>query len=185
MNIFKSKESLNSITMTAFIYETVKVRPAEITPLFDKIGAIYDDVENQLVIMSINYEIMRWELLKSNSKEKVNLIVDNVYNKFFSVVKVDSLKVSEYQEIMNNAKSKIDDILFTKGKQLVPKSTLIYKLILELQGISEAIVDRITVQELTLTVERWLTVAKQINNSYKIVDTKEDEVKNQPIDFDF
>lgn len=171
--------------MTSFIYENVKVRSAEIIPLFDKIGAIYDELENQLVIMTINYEIMRFELIKSNSKDKVEPVINNVYNKFLAIVKVDSDVACEYKDIMENAKKKTDQILFSSGRQLVSKNVLIYKLILELQGISEALVDRITEQELTLTVERWFNTAKQINDNYKILDTKQDEIKNQNIDFDF
>lgn len=185
MNFFKSKNPLNSNLMTSFIYENVKVRSAEITPLFDKIGAIYDELENQLVVMTINYEIMRFELSKSNPKDKVEAVINNVYNRFLSIVKVDSSVVSEYNEIMENAKKKADEILFSKGRQLVSKNILVYKLILELQDINEALVDHITAQELTLTVERWFNAAKQINENYKIADTKQDEIKNQNIDFDF
>jgi hypothetical protein len=185
MNFFKTKTPLSSKTMTAFIYENVKVRSAEVTPLFDKIGAIYDELENQLVVMAVNYEIMSWELSKSNPVDKVTAVINDVYNKFFSLIKVESSQVSEYRKIMTNAKNKADDILFSKKKQLVPKKVLIYKLILELQGINEMLVDRITAQELEFTIERWLKAAYDINSNYKIVDTKQDEVINQPIDFDF
>lgn len=185
MGFFKNKSPLNSKMMTSLIYETVKLRSGEITPLFDKIGAIYDETENQLIIMAINYEIMRYELSKSNPKDKVNAVINEVYNKFFNLIKVDVSKSLEYKNIMDNSKNKAYEILYPKVRQLAPKNVLIYKLILELQGISEMLVDRITTQELALTIENWFKTAKQINDNYKIVDTVEDNIKNQPIDFDF
>ena len=78
MGFFTSKKNINSVVTSTLVYENAKVKPIEIQMLFDKIGAVYDDVENQLTIMTINIEIMRCALQKSNSKEIVNNVAFSV-----------------------------------------------------------------------------------------------------------
>lgn len=185
MSWFKSKQELNSKTMTALVYEAVRVRNAEIEPILDKSGAIYDAVENQLVVMAINFEIMNWELKKGNPKESVERVIESGYQKFFYSLQIDNQLKENYRHIMENAKKKADDILFAKFKQRVPKYVLIYKLILELEDIKEEIIDPSIRKEFELLIEGWFKVAHTTNEEYKIVDNPLDLEKNKPIDFDF
>ncbi len=185
MGWFTSKKEMNSKMMTAVVYESVRIRNSEIEPILDRSGAIYDVVENQLIIMAINFEIMNWSLKKGNSNEIVNSIIEASYQKFFYTLRVDENTKQEYQKIMNMAKEKADEILFSRFKQRVPKYVLIYLLILELEGIKEAIIEPSIRKELEMLVNGWFQVAEAINNEYKIVDKQEDLEKNKPIDFDF
>ncbi len=181
----KPKKALNSKTMASLVYESVRIRSGEIEPIFDQAGVVYDEVENQLVIMGINYEILNWELRKTTSKEIVDAIMDMAYKKFYYSLQIDKDRVLQYQEIMNRASKKADEILFVKYGQKVPKSVLLYKLILELEEIQEVILEPSTRKSIELLIEGWFQVAKAINTEYKVVDTPEDIEKNKPIDFDF
>ncbi len=185
MSWFKTKQELSSLKMEGLIYGTVKVRNSEIEPILDRAGAIYDSIENQLVVMAVNFEIMNWELRKGNSKEIVEPIITNCYQRFFNSLYVDANVRASYESIMNQTREKADDILFARFHQRVPKYVLIYKLILELEGIKEVIIEASLRKELELLVEGWFKVAEAINNEYKIVDNKDDLEKIKPIDFDF
>lgn len=180
-----NKKEMSSMMMTSLVYESVRIRTSEIEPILDRTGAIYDPVENQLVIMSINFEIMNWMLKKGNPQNIVNPIIEAGYQKFFYALRVDENTKREYEQIMNRAKEKADEILFSKFKQRVPKYVLIYLLILELEDIKEAIIEPSMRKELEMLVNGWFQVAEAINNEYKIVDKPEDLEKNKPIDFDF
>ncbi len=180
-----NKKEINSQVMTALIYESVRIRSGEIEPLFDKAGVVYDPVENQLVIMAMNYEILNWELRKTTPKETVDNIMEMAYRKFYYSLQIEKDRVAEYQKIMNHAKEKADEILFAKWKQKVPKHILIFKLILELEGIREEILEPTNRRELEMLLDGWFRVAKAINDEYKVVDSKEDLERNKPIDFDF
>ena len=185
MGFFTSKKNLSSDVTSALIYENSKVKPIEIQTLFDKIGAVYDEVENQLVVLTINIEIMRYALLKSNPKDVLENVVNNAYSRFYNSLRVGNEQREQYQETINNTKTKVDEILFNIHRQLVPKSTLVYRLIIELEDIPLPIIDRITEQEFILTVENWFKQAKAVNDTYKIFDTEENKSNNAPIDFDF
>lgn len=185
MGWFKSKQALNSRTMTALVYETVRIRNAELEPILEKSGAIYDPVENQLIVMVINFEILRWELEKGNPKATVESVIDAGYQKFFDSLYVDDSKKLEYQNVMDSAKKKVDEILFSHLKQKVSKHIFVYKLILELEEIKEIIIEPSIRKEMELLVEGWFKVAETVNETYKIVDTPDDLEKNKPIDFDF
>ncbi len=185
MGWFTSKKEMNSKMMTSVVYESVRIRNSEIEPILDRAGAIYDLVENQLIVMAVNFEIMNWALKKGNSKDIVNPIIESAYQKFFYTLRVDESTKQEYERIMSNAKEKADEILFARFKQKVPKYVLIYLLLLELQGIKEAIIEPSMRKELEMLVNGWFQVAEAINNEYKIVDKEEDLEKNKPIDFDF
>lgn len=180
-----NKKEMSSMTMTSVVYESVRIRNSEIEPILDRTGALYDSVENQLVVMAINFEIMNWVLKKGNPENIVSPIIEASYQKFFSSLRVDENTKREYERIMNQAKVKADEILFSKFKQRVPKYILIYLLILELEDIKEAIIEPSMRKELEMLVNGWFQVAEAINNEYKIVDKPEDLEKNKPIDFDF
>lgn len=64
MGWFTSKKEMSSRMMTSLVYESVRVRNSEIEPILERTGAIYNPVENQLVVMAINFEIMNWVLKK-------------------------------------------------------------------------------------------------------------------------
>ena len=156
MSWFKTKQEINSQTMTSMVYQSVRVRTGEMEPLLDRAGVVYDPLENQLVIMGINYEILHWELKKGNPKDVVEKVIEGAY-----------------------------DILFVHFGQKVPKNVLIFKLLLELEDINESIIDPSSRKEMELLIDGWFQVAKAINDEYKIVDTKDDLERNKPIDFDF
>jgi len=185
MSLFKPKSALNSRTMTSLIYENAKHRTGEVTPLFDKLGVLYDELENQLIVMAINYELAHWELAKTNSKDKIEKIINDVYDRFFSSLRIGANEIEEYRNIMNQSRRQMDDILFPIKNQFAPKPTLTYNFLLEAQNISKELVDRITEQEILFTIEGWFNLAKQMNDNYKIVDTKADEKNDKHIDFDF
>jgi len=185
MGLFNLKTALNSRTMSSLVYENAKHRTGEITPLFDKLGVLYDELENQLIIMAINYELARCELTKSNPKDKVDKVINDVYDRFFNSLKIDASEVEEYKNIMNQASIQMRDILFPIKNQFAPKPMLTYSFLLDVQNISKELVDRVTEQEILFTVEGWFNLAKQINDKYKIVDPKEEENASQHIDFDF
>ncbi len=185
MGWFTNKKEMSSNTMTSVVYESVRVRNSEIEPILDRTGAIYDPVENQLVVMAINFEIMNWALKKGNPKEIVNPIIEASYQKFFNNLRVDENTKREYEKKMVKAKEKADEILFSRFKQRVPKYVLIYMLLLELEDIKESIIESSMRKELEMLVNGWFQVAEAINNEYKIVDREEDLEKNKPIDFDF
>lgn len=185
MGLFTAKQNLSSDVTSALVYETAKVKPVEIQALFDKIGAVYDEVENQLIVLTINIEIMRYSLLKSNLKTVLDEVIKNSYLRFYNSLRVDMEKQEQYQQIIDNTKVKVDEILFNVHRQLVPKSTLVYRLIIELEDIPLPIIDRITEQEFILTIENWFKQAKSVNDTYRIFDTEENKSNNTPIDFDF
>lgn len=185
MGFFTSKQNLSSDVTSALIYENAKVKPVEIQSLFDKIGAVYDEVENQLIVLTINIEIMRYSLLKSNAKDVLDNVVTSAYQRFYNSLRVNNEQRLEYQEMIDKAKIKVDEILFNTHKQLAPKSTLVYRLIIELEDIPLPIIDRITEQEFILTVDNWFKQAKSVNDTYKIFDTEENKSNSAPIDFDF
>ena len=185
MGLFTAKQILSSDVTSAMIFETSKIKPSEIQPLFDKIGAVYDEVENQLIVLTINIEIMKYSLLKSNPKMVLDEVVKNSYLRFYNSLRVDQNKRDEYQKIIDNTRVKVDEILFNSFRQIVPKSTLVYRLIIELENIPLPIIDRITEQEFILTVETWFKQAKNVNDTYRILDTDENKSNNAPIDFDF
>lgn len=185
MGWFTSKKEMSSRMMTSLVYESVRVRNSEIEPILERTGAIYNPVENQLVVMAINFEIMNWVLKKGNSNNIVNPIIEAGYQKFFYSLRVEESIKKEYEEIMNRAKEKADEILFSRFRQKVPKYVLIYLLILELEGINESIIEPSMRNELEMLINGWFQVAETVNNEYKIVDKPEDLEKNKPIDFDF
>ncbi len=181
---FKKKQALSSVVMAKLIHETVCVRTSEIEPILDEAGAIYDPLENQLVVMAINYEIMGWKLKKGNPKDKVDNILKMSYESFFRSLQIEPIKVAEYRNLMNQAKEKADEILFARF-QKVSKSVLIYKLILELEKIKEDVLDLPFQKNLELLVNGWFQIAKSIGDEYKISDNEQDLQQNKPIDFDF
>lgn len=185
MGWFTSKKEMSSRMMTSLVYESVRVRNSEIEPILERTGAIYNPVENQLVVMAINFEIMNWVLKKGNPNNIVNPIIEAGYQKFFYSLRVEESIKKEYEEIMNRAKEKADETLFSRFRQKVPKYVLIYLLILELEGINESIIEPSMRNELEMLINGWFQVAEAVNNEYKIVDKPEDLEKNKPIDFDF
>lgn len=185
MGLFTSKENISSDVTSTLVFETAKVKPNEIQMLFDKIGAVYDELENQLVVLTINIEILRYALQKSNSKNIVEQVINNAYLRFYNSLRVDSNKKLEYQRIIDNTKSKVNEILFSFHRQLASKATLVYRLIIELESIPLPIIDQITEQEFILTIDNWFKQGNLINNTYRIFDTNEDRENNNPIDFDF
>lgn len=185
MGFFTSKKNINSVVTSTLVYENAKVKPIEIQMLFDKIGAVYDDVENQLTIMTINIEIMRYALQKSNPKEIVNNVIESSYARFYNSLRVGNEQLEQYHSIIDNVKSKVTEILFNTHKQLVSKSTLVFRLIIELEDIPLPIIDRITEQEFILTIDNWFNQSKSVNDTYKIFDSPEEKEINAPIDFDF
>jgi len=185
MSLFKFKTGLSSKVMAALIYDNAKTKASEIEPLFDKMGVIYNEVENQLIVMAINYGIMKWELSKSNQKAKVENIIVEVHNRFFSSLKVNTDTIAAYKDIVKRAEKHVDDILFPLKNQFAEKNRLVYKALLDLQNIHLGLIDRITEQEMLITIDNWFAVAKQVNDTYKIEDSKEDLKVETPIDFDF
>ena len=185
MGFFTSKKNLNSVVTSALVYENSKVKPTEIQMLFDKIGAVYDDVENQLTVMTINIEIMKYALQKSNAKDIVNNVIESAYTRFYNSLRVGSEQLNQYKSIIDNVKVKTSEILFNTHRQLASKSTLIFRLIIELEDIPLPIIDRITEQEFILTIDNWFNQARGVNDTYKIFDSPEEKETNAPIDFDF
>ena len=185
MGFFTVKKDLSSDVMSALIYENSKVKPLEIQPLFDKIGAVYDEIENQLIILAINMEIMHYSLDKSTSKDVLGPVMDKAYARFYNSLHISVEQINQYRQIIDNTKVQVNEILFNKHKQLVPKSTLVYRLIVELENIPLPIIDRITEQEFILTVENWFNQGKSVNDTYRIFDTEVNKSSSAPIDFDF
>ena len=185
MGFFTAKQNISSDVTSALVYETSKVKPFEIQTLFDKIGAVYDEIENQLTVLTINIEIMRYALSKSNANSVLDEVIKNSYLRFYNSLRVDKEQREQYQQIIDNAKVKVDEVLFNVHRQLAPKSTLVYRLIVELENIPLPIIDRITEQEFILTIENWFKQAKVVNDTYRIFDTEENKSNNAPIDFDF
>lgn len=177
------KEGVTVKMMTTMIDGITRHRAAEIIPIFEKIGAIYDEAENHVIIMAVNYEIMRSVLLKSNPKEKVEQVINGLYNKFFDSLKVEKSTKEEYQLIMGETKKQTDEIFFTR--QTNPTRNLIYQAIISLQNISQKLFDYVAEQEVIFTIENWLVIAKQVNNKYRLVDEVDGVKDEQPIDFDF
>ena len=114
MGFFTSKKNINSVVTSTLVYENSKVKPVEVQMLFDKIGAVYDDVENQLTIMTINIEIMRYALQKSNAKELVNNVIESSYNRFYNSLRVGNEQLEQYKSIIDNVRNKTNEILFLK-----------------------------------------------------------------------
>ena len=122
---------------------------------------------------------MRYALSKSNVNAVLDEVIKNSYLRFYNSLRVDKEQREKYQQIIDNAKVKVDEILFNVHRQLAPKSTL------ELEDIPLPIIDRITEQEFILTIENWFKQAKAVNDTYRIFDTEENKSNNAPIDFDF
>lgn len=185
MKLFNfGKKKINSNVMMHLIFETIKNSSTDIFELFDKVGLIYDEIEAQINIIAINYELCRYELYNGNDHDKVNAVIDKVYDQFFYSLDISNDKLNEYKHIMQKVNIKIKDILSAK-KLLAPKEELLYRLLLEQLSINESVIDKNYINEFLAYTKLWINNAKGINDTYIIEDTEEDKKKNEYIDFRF
>lgn len=184
MGLFNFKKKINSVAMQHLIDETSKSNATSIYELFDKAGVIYDEVEVQINVLAINYELCRYALYQGNKKEIVDAILDKVYGNFFYVMNVDSERLNNYKNIMKMVKEKTNSILNTK-KLMAPKEVFIYRLLLEQISVKESIIDRMYLNELIFYAKSWINNAEGINKTYIIEDSDSDKKMNESLDFRF
>lgn len=184
MGLFNTKNKISSYAMQKLLIETCKTRSTDIYDLFDKVGIVYDEVEVQLTVLTINLELCRYSLYTSNKKELIDEILKNAYNEFFKNLLVSAEVKREYSDIMTNVSNKLRTI-FSVQKLLAPKEEFVYRLLLEQLEINEKIIDRMYIPEFMLYCKQCVFYADNINKTYMISDSLDDKKRNEALDFRF
>ncbi len=184
MKLFSSKQKINSYTMKKLIYETSLNNSNGMYELLDKTGIIYNREEVKLNILALNVELCRYSLYKSNKKDVVDSVINNVYKDFFYNLLVSEEEKMRYRRIIDSVSMKLRTI-FTNKKLLAPKDEFIFRLFLENLRINEDSIERMYLREFYGFAAFWINTADGINTSYQIEDTEADKKKNETIDFRF
>ena len=135
-------------------------------------------------VFTINCELCRYELYKSNSKEDIDNIINSIYDSFFYDRNLSNQQVSIIREIMNNTKKKCEEI-FPSKKLLAPLDIFSYRLLLEQLNIREDTLESKYLAELKYCAKTWVSSYEGINSAYGIDNSLEEKQKNESIDIRF
>ena len=179
---FSKKTKLNTITMMHLIFETGKVEIVNVVNILNEAKCLYNREMAEVNCITIIYELCRYELYKNNNRDKVDNVMDKVYEQFYFNINKgikDNVKVI-VDEVINKMKE-----IFSQDKLLAPRENFVYRLLLEQLDIKESSLKTVYVQNLNYLAQRWILMAEGIDKSYYIDDSAEEIVQNSAIDYRF
>lgn len=179
--VFSKKKKLSFVAMSRLIEENARVTLDGVVNVLTEMNSQFDLNDAKLNILSINYELCRYELYKSNDKIDVNDIMEDLYTKIYYDLNIKSDE--HYEKIIDEVINKSKEI-FNVNKLMAPAETFSYRLLLEQLEIKENNVSKQLIQDLIFYAKNWVNNAVAINKTYSI-DTSEDNSVNQKIDFKF
>ena len=182
MKSLTKKTKLNYVAMMHLIFETGRLEILNVVDCLNSSGCTYNKEIAEVNCVGLIYEICRYELYKDNSKEKVDIVMNKVYDQFSYNISSD--KKEQYMSILKTLIEKMSEI-FTQDKLLAPRENFIYRLFLEQINIKESSIKSIYVQNLAYLAKRWIMMGESIKNSYYIDDPEADKVQNSTIDYSF
>ena len=178
------KKKVSSYAMFRLIHETGKTYSKSILEVFDKVGIVYNDIETEVIIASINYELCRYALYKRNNKQVVNDVINKVYQKFIYDIDPNKNNEAYYQNIISQVTNEFNRI-FSHKLIFNPKADEIYHLLFKEMDVNEQIIEKMYILEILSYVKLWINNALGINKTYAIYDSDEEKKKNEYIDFRF
>ena len=182
MKSFVKKTKLNYVSMMHLIFETGRIEIVNVVDCLNNSGCTYDREVAEVNCVGLIYEICRYELYKDNPKDKVDIVMDKVYETF--AFNIPYQKKESYLAILKVLIEKMNEI-FSQDKLLAPPENFIYRLFLEQIGIKESSIKSIYVQNLAYLAKRWIMMGESIKNSYIIEDTESESTQNSTIDYRF
>jgi len=182
MKSFTKKTKLNYVAMMHLIFETGRLEILNVIECLNLSGCTYNKEIAEVNCVGLIYEICRYELYKENPKEKVDTVMNKVYDQF--VYNISSDKKEQYLSILKILIEKMSEI-FTQDKLLAPRENFIYRLFLEQIDVKESSIKSIYVQNLAYLSKRWIMMGESIKNSYYIDDPESENAQNNTIDYRF
>lgn len=174
----KNKISINS--MSRLIEENSGRTLDNVINILAQMNTSFDTIESKLNILSINYELCRYELYKSNDKIDVNDLMDDLYSRIYYNLNINSN--NNYSKIVDDIISKSKEI-FNVRKLMAPAERFAYRLLLEQLNIKENSVSKELIQDLLFYAKIWVNNAQTINKTYCI--NVDDNNESEKIDFKF
>lgn len=182
MRSLSKKVKLDYVSMMHLIFETGKNEIVNLINCLNSSSVVYDIEAAEVNCVGLIYEICRYELYKSNSREKVDIVLKKVYEQFeFSV---PTEKKERYLLILNELVYKMSEI-FNQDSLLAPPENFIYRLLLEQLNIKESSIKSVYVQNLVYLAKRWISLGESIKNSYDLAETIQNNDINNTIDYRF
>ena len=175
----KNKLSINS--MCIFIEENIMSSLDSVINILTQTNASFDNLEAKLNILSINYELFRYELYNFNDKLDVNDLIEELYSRIYYNLNI-TYNI-HYDKIINEVVNKSKEIYNAK-KLLAPKEIFTYRLLLEQLNIKENCLSKKLIQELLFYAKLWVNNVDKIGKSY-CIDTNDGNPENERIDFKF
>lgn len=182
MKSFTKKTKLSYVAMMHLIFETGRLEILNVVDCLNASGCTYDKEVAEVNCVGLIYEICRYELYKDNPKEKVDIVMNKVYDQF--KFNISSEKKEQYLSILKVLIEKMSEI-FSQEKLLAPRENFIYRLFLEQINIKESSIKSVYVQNLAYLAKRWIMMGESIKNSYYIDDTEEEMAQKDTIDYSF
>ena len=131
--------------MCIFIEENIMSSLDSVINILNQTNASFDNLEAKLNILSINYELFRYELYNFNDKLDVNDLIEELYSRIYYNLNI-TYNI-HYDKIINEVVNKSKEIYNAK-KLLAPKEIFTYRLLLEQLNIKENCVSKKLIQEL-------------------------------------
>ena len=182
MKNFTKKVKLNSVAMMHLIFETGRIEIVNVVDCLNTSGCSFERDIAEVNCVGLIYEICRYELYKENPKDKVDYVMNKVYDQFS--YNISSQMKEKYMSILKVLIEKMNEI-FSQDKLLAPPETFIYRLFLEQLNIKESSIKSIYVQNLAYLAKRWVMMGESIKNSYYIDASEEESTQNGTIDYRF
>ncbi len=180
MNLFHKKSELSSLAFMHLILESTKNEIPSLHTFIDRSLIPCSKDIATINMLSIGFELCRYELYLSNNHDMVDYVLNSVYDEYFYTL--DNSVKEQHQNICIEVKNKCEDI-FKARKLLAPKEVFAYRLFLEQLHIKESTINPIFIKELLNITQVLVFNAKYINKTYFI--KKENINKNDTIDFRF
>lgn len=185
MSLFSknNKTKIPFISMEHLIEETAMNTLPTIIDTINRTGFEVDELDIKTNVISINYELIRYELYKGNESKDVDELLNDLYDGLQYVVNVPIDSKSKFEENVNKVKKTSKEIFDVKHLG-APKEKFVYRLLLEQLSIREDNVSKELINEFEFYAKSWVDNMININNTYSI-DTSDDGRKNETIDFKF
>lgn len=183
MNLFLRKEKIDVLSMANVIRQLTKINISNVENIFDQAGVIYNHVNCQLVIMTLNHEYLRYFLYKNNNNKLIDQSVEISYDLFFRSLSLDNKTINEYHTIINSAKQDFVKVFSKRYLKKEDKFNLLYQYFLNSLDINERLIDSIKKQEIIIIFKYWFNYFVKKTVIYKVVESEESNI--MPIDIDF
>ena len=181
LEVFNKKKKLSINAMSRLIEDSSRQTLDYVINTLTQINTPFDTIEAKINILSINYELYRYELYKSNEKIDVDDLMEDLYIKIFYDLNISSN--DKYNQIIDDVKNKSKEIFGVK-KLMAPAERFIYRLLLEQLNIKESIVPKNIIQDLLFYSKSMLNNVENMNKAYYI-DIDDDKSQEEKIDFKF